>query len=685
MKRLTLILVTIIALLGCRASIRTAPEVIYLCDGEEFTGRLERITVDSIWFSGQDTSLALPKTDVRGIDIPQPRQGDEWQTVADVTDPIAKRILKDFVPPQSDAKFVDLYVEHNIILNDDGTCTKTMRVIRYVNAESGKGSAANSVWGYLADRSYARVDFARSYSPDGSVTHINETAINRVSRFPAPAEYSNLMHIQIAVPESRVGSILDFQFSIVQNVVDSIHPVYRSYVFEFSTEPTLEEVVRMVQPVGGALDYHTTDMPEPRREVKRGREILTWTVENQMPQRQEYNTPPAQDYLPHLIIATKQSWHDIAAHLRGHLELACRSDTVLGVVVDSLTRDLISDDDRAQALYEFVAEDIRNVGPSPNYYSYAPTPVDKILQRRFANNLDRAALLYAMISLAGLETDLVFIRSSSSGELASSFPALGQLNYALVLYNNRTYLDPLPNTPFGTLYQQDARGLSITTGKLKETPLNQPREEATWTHTYARLRFNGSLDLTMKVETNGQNSAAWKRYLLNLTPEEIRQEAEELAAWIHPNARLIDYEFTGAEPLDENVSYTLTVNVADYATRAGDYLIFYLPGIKHSAYQVGAADRLAPIDRDIRSEDRIELELELPSGAEIVYRPRDITLINTYDSYEAEFGDGEPGRLIFTETAMVLMPVIPPEDYPLYKELILGMARLSQEPIILRF
>jgi len=682
-RRLAPFAILLLAAMGCRQAVRTSHDVIYLLNGEEKIGALERITTDSLWFATEEGTLAFAKSEVRGLDLPQPRQGEEWKTVKDIDDPLLRKLFTNLTLPKTDARYVNLYVEHNFILHEDGTFEKRMRVIRYVSAESGKGAAANNTWSYLADRAYAKVDFARSYSPEGVVSHITESAINRVSRYPAPAEYSNLTQLQIAVPESRVGSVLDFQFSTIQNVADSIHPICEEIVLE-DRQPTLMEIIRLEQPQGGPLAVYASSGQKPERETRKGREILTWRIQNQPPLRFEQMTPPAADYLPHFIVAEEKDWHSIARSLRAHADKAIQPGERLTQVVDSLTQGLPTSEEKARALYEFVAASIRPAGPSLDSYSYVPTPAETVLVRGFANNLDRAALLCVLMREAGLEADLVLIRDRSSGQLVPSFPTLGQLNTALVLFEDRIYLDPSPNAGFGILSEQDAMGLSLSSGKLKKTPLRTPNEEATITRTVAQLRADGSLNLTVDVEFNGQNSAWWKRYLKPLSPAELRQEAEELASYIHPNARLQDFSFNGIEPLDKEVSYTLKIGITDYATRAGDYLILYLPGVEHSAYWVGARDRAYPIDRVTRSADILNLSLQLPPGAELIYYPQDVSISNPYDSYAATFVQPGRGRLQFSESLQVLKPWIPSQEYPKYKELVEGMARLSQEPIVLK-
>jgi len=683
MKRLLSFLILLLLTTGCRKALRTSHDVIYLLDGEEAIGQLQSITADSVWFKTEDKKLALPRSEVRSLDLPQPREGEEWKTLEDIDDPLLKQLLSTLTLPETDARYVNLYVEHNFILHDDGTFEKRKRVIRYVSAESGKGVAANNTWYYLADRAYAKVDFARSYSPEGRITHITEAAINRVSRYPTPAEYSNLTQLQIAVPESRVGSVLDFQFSTIQSVIDSIHPVYEEVMLE-DRQPTMIEVIRIEQPEGGPLTFLDSTGVQPVKEKKKGHEIRTWRIEDQPALRSEYITPPARDYLPHFIIADKKDWHTIASHLRTHVEGTSQTAESLARLADSLTANLTSSEEKARALYAFVVASIRPAGPSFNRYSYAPVPAETVLVRRFANNLDRAALLYSLMKHADLEADLLLFRRRSSGRLSPTLASLGQLNEALVLFENRVYLGPSPNVPFGTLFEQDAMGLSISSGKLKKSPLNTPSEEATTRRTNAQLSTDGSLTLTEKVEFKGQNSARWKQYLKNLSPAELRQEAEELASDIHPNAKLLDYSFSGIEPLDKNAAYTLKVRISDYATRAGDYLIFYLPGVEHSAYFVGAIDRHYPIDRTTRSAATLNLNIQLPAGAKLIYYPEDVSISNQYDSYTASFLIPGYGALQFSENTQVLNPWIPTRDYARYKELVQDMARLSQEPIVLK-
>lgn len=673
----------LLILASCRTAVRTSPDILYLASGEELTGTLERISADSVWFKSAAGRLVLPRSDVNSIDLPQPRPGESWKTVKDITDPVLRRILAEFVPPETDVKYINLYVEHDFALRDDGSFTKRTRVIRYVSAESGKGEAANNTWSYLADRAYAKLDFARSISPEGTVTHITESAINRVSLNPTPAEYSKLMQIQIAVPESRVGSILDFQFSTVQNVTDSIHPIYEEIVFA-DPQPTLTEVVRLEQPQDEPLAFHTSLEVKPERETRKGSQILTWTIRNQPALRFERMRPPAADYLPRFIVAQKNDWYTISTSLRGPVEATLKPGKGIPEVVDSLTANLNDSESKARALYSFVATAVRPAGPGMKSYSFVPTPAETILERRFANNLDRAALLYALMREAGLDADIIYIRTRNAGRLVPTFAALGQLNYAMVLFEDRVWLDPRPNLPYGTLLEQDAMGLSVSSGKLKKTPLHTPGEEATVTSSEARLESNGSLILDMKVQLRGKNSYYWKDYLVDLSPDELRQEAEQLAVEIHPNAKLESFEFTGFKKLDDDATYSLRLRVPGYAITAGDYLIFYLPGVEHSAYDVGATERTYPIDRTDRSSQVLDLEITLPAGAELLYYPQDVSVSNKYDSYSGAFMQPRGSMLAFNENSSVLEPWIPAADWSSYKSLVEAMARLSQEPIVLK-
>jgi len=684
MKKRLLAILTLIALLGCRQVVRTSHDVIYLTNGEEAIGTLERITADSVWFTTEKGTLKYSKAEVASIDLPQPREGEGWRTVKDINDPVLKQAIEiaATIPP-TDVRFINLYVEHDYVLNNDNTFEHHERVIRYVTAESGKGQAANNTWYYLADRSHARVDFARSVNPEGVVTHINEAAINRTSSYPAPAEYSNLMQIQIAVPESRVGSVLDFQFSTVQEVVDSLHPVCHEVILG-GAEPTITEIIRVEQPERGPVKVYASNNAEPERVVKQGKEVLTWVITNQPPLRFERMTPPAADYLPHFIIAFEETWFQVASNLRGVFTKAQEPGEKIPALVDSLTRNLDTPEDKAKTLYEFVATSIRSVGPNMDNFSYIPTAAEEVLIRRFANNLDRNVLLYALMKQAGLESDLVLVRSRGNGRLASQFGTLGQLDYAMVQFEDRMFLDPMPDVPFGTIFQQDVMGLSLISGKLKQVPLRPPSHEQTLTNSEAVLDADGTLELSMDVSLNGELSASWKGLLKSLSQAAERQQAEELASSIHPNSTLISYAFNGADPLNAEVSYTLKIKVPDYATRAGEYIIFYVPGVEHSAYSVGATERLYPIDRLSLGSSVLNVKLTLPAGAELVYYPEDVSITTDEDSYTVNFIQPRKDMLQFNEVSEILEPLIPADDYAAYKNLVEGMARLSQEPIVLK-
>ncbi|GEM_PF-3592420 len=677
------LLIATTGFLACKQTVRTSHDVLYLASGEEVTGNLESITQDSLLFTTKDTKLALPIKEIRSIDLPAPRDGENWQTYKDIDDPVLKDILSNTKVPPTDAKYINLYVEHNFILKKDGSFEKSTRIIRLVTAESGKGLAANNTWNYLADRAYAKLDFARSISPDGKVTHIREAAINRTSRYPAPSEYSNEMQLQIAVPESRLGSILDFKFSTVQNTVDSIHPIAEEIILS-DNQPTLTEIIKVTKPSNTPLAVYVSSdkIPSPRKETKQGMETTIWTIKDRPPLRAERQTPPKADYLPRFIIAAKQDWHKIASIMRNSLPE--NTSKLLTTTVDSLVSNLKSNQEKAKALYNFVATTIRAAGPVYPKFSYIPTPANIVLKRKFANNLDRAWLLYSMMQQAGLESDLILIRTRNTGKLIPTFPCLEQLNHALVLFQDNIYLDPRPNVTFATLLEQDAMGLSITTGKLKKTPLNPASKEATITKMNAKLLNNGSLKLTVTVKFNGKNSVEWKSYLKTLSPPELKQEAEDLATTIHPNAILKSFKFKGIEPLNSNISYALTLVIPNYAIKAGKYLIFNLPGVKHSAFLAGATERIYPIDREIRRSKILSLTIKFPPASRLIYYPKDISVKNKYDSYTASFQHPTQTTLQFNESFKTETPLIPSQDYSQYQKIVTSMARLSQKPIVLK-
>jgi len=165
--------------------------------------------------------------------------------------------------------------------------------------------------------------------------------------------------------------------------------------------------------------------------------------------------------------------------------------------------------------------------------------------------------------------------------------------------------------------------------------------------------------------------------------EELEKIFQEAVGRIHPNATLHSYHVSDLDDLSVSVEITTEYRITDYALKAGKTLmVFQLPDLEYSAYEVGKPSRVHPLDWSHRTSETNHYTLELPKGFEVYYLPRDVNYDTPLMTYQAHFEQKNRG-ILFTDASTRKAIFAPSEDYPLYKKGIEAKAKLAKEWVVL--
>ena len=178
-------------------------------------------------------------------------------------------------------------------------------------------------------------------------------------------------------------------------------------------------------------------------------------------------------------------------------------------------------------------------------------------------------------------------------------------------------------------------------------------------------------------------SAADVRTLKAMKREELEKILQRNVGQIHPNAELLSYRISDLDDLNVPVEITLEYHIKDYALQAGETLmVFQLPDLEYSAYVVGKATRIHPMDWSHRTLSANRYTLELPKGFEVAYLPEDVHYDTSVMAYRARF-DRRDGVILFSDISIRKVIAAPSEDYALYKRGIETQAKLAKEWVVL--
>lgn len=666
----------LLPLLACaRVSHRGYPDIVYLKDGEELPGMLKSLDTARVEFLTPEGRVELGRSEVASIALGRIRPGSEWQRASDITDPLLLSLLK--AAPDKEgypgAGYLNLWVEQEVRYTPEGV-EERVRVVRKVLEDRGK-EIANQTAYYLKPHQSLELRFGRTVTPDLKVVHIREPAIEEVSIHPWPASYDRERGVKFALPEARVGTILDYEYIRTQSLLSPVHPGCREGVFG-DREPTLHQVFKVLTPADLELAYDFQGCGEPVLTEKGGVKEYRWELFNLPRVELEPRLPPLPELLPRVAVAPAKTWRELDSIYQEVLQDSLTED--LSGLIDSIGRD-------PRELYKFVAKEIYPVDVGMEDYSYIPKSTTTILRERMGNDLDRSYLLYGLLLAAGLKPEFVLARTQTRGPLLEGVPSLGQFDRALLRLGDE-WLSVESRRSFGDLpgELQGVKGLLIGSGgEVVTIPIAPPEAEALQSELELWLSPSGDLTGVWELRYSGEAGAS-VRWLRNLSPEEQKIELQGWITKLSPRAQLDHYELSDLEDLDEPVWVRLNYQIPGYAIRGGkDYLAFTLPGLGYSAREVGKPERRHPLSWE-RCEAIINrIIIHLPEGYRVYHLPDPPREVSPYASYEGEF-KSEGKILRFEDRYIRTATRIPPEGYQEYKGCWERMARFAQQLLVLK-
>jgi hypothetical protein len=271
-----------------------------------------------------------------------------------------------------------------------------------------------------------------------------------------------------------------------------------------------------------------------------------------------------------------------------------------------------------------------------------------------------------------------------------SVPSLGHFSDCLVRIaweDSVLYAGVLDETiAFGALDAdyQNVRGLVIDRAhpEFVTTPLLDAEDEAERRSVEVAISGDGTFIVRDHTRYTGQ-SAAGIRILKVMRADELEKIFQEAVGRIHPNATLRSYEVSNLDDLSAPVEITTEYRITDYALQAGKSLmVFQLPDLEYSAYEVGKATRLHPLDWSRRTLETNQYTLALPKGFEVYHLPPAVQYDTPLMTYQARF-EQKNGGIRFTDASTRKAVFAPAGDYLLYKKGIEAKAKLAKEWVVL--
>ena len=335
---------------------------------------------------------------------------------------VVKLAAEATVEKYPDADSVLLFDDQKAVYQADGTAVETDDYYQKVLTEAGRRDLREITLHFNSTYGNMEIPLLEVIKPDGSVIKVDVAANSRVAVEPGQMG-SNIYDpankiLTVTLPELAIGDIVHI---VTRDTLRKarIPGVWSGFYLLQSDVPILNYTVTVdapaARPLGAIALKDPVEGSVVSSEKREGdRIVYTWTARNVPSLTPEPDMPPLYLSAQRLLVSTARDWPEIS---RWYYQLSRpRLDAVtpeLKARTEELIRNAATPEAKVQALFQFVSQQIRYMGVTAETEApgYEPHDVSMTFQQRYGVCRDKAALLVAMLELAGFKAYPVLFMS----------------------------------------------------------------------------------------------------------------------------------------------------------------------------------------------------------------------------------------------------------------------------------
>ncbi len=321
----------------------------------------------------------------------------------------------------------------------DGTGRKeTIARIR-IQSEAGVQQWGQLQEGYNSASERVEIPYVRVVKEDGTIVKAGEDAVQDLSA-PVQREapvYTDYRQKHITVPGLRPGEVLEYDMVTIIHTPLAAGQFWSDYEFD-DTNIDLDETLDVDVPANRPLKLKCKPGKDPTITEQNGRRIYHWASSHRVREddkdrdkdkKKKKHRP--EDDRPDVQLTTFESWEQIGRWY-AQLEKDRRMPTPeVRSKAEELTKGLTTDNDKIEALYDYVSKNFRYVSLSLGLSRYQPHPAADVLHNQYGDCKDKHTLLTSLLEAEGWKANSVLINSSR--KLDPDMPSPSQFDHVITM------------------------------------------------------------------------------------------------------------------------------------------------------------------------------------------------------------------------------------------------------------
>lgn len=479
----------------------------------------------------------------------------------------------------------------------DGTGISWSDSYTKVLTEKGRRQQQEMSFGFTLPYGRVAVKLLEVIKPDGTVATIDIDEQSKVmidrSQMGSNIYDPNSKVLQVGVPGVQIGDVV--HIVVCDKTLRRYMPdTWDDYqVFE-STSPILHAVYEVHAPkdrplASVALRDAVEGTVTHNAEERGGRTVHRWEVTNVPRFYAEPDMPPAYTVVQRLLVSTLPDWKVISSWYwrlcKPHLDATTPQ---MQEMVDKLTAGLADRHKKIEAVFYWVSQQVRYMGITTEGEApgWEPHDVKMTFDNRHGVCRDKAALLVAMLRLAGIEAYPVLIgvgpkKDAEIPQVAFNHAIVAAKNedgsYLLMDCTDESTKDLLPSYLCNCSYL-----VAHPEGEdLRTAPIVPAQENLVHVETTGEIDGQGNLTAETKMIFEGINDNAYRSYFARVKPEQRRQFFEGVLKASIATAALTDFEVRPADIQDttETLSIRVRFTAKDLLIGNGDTVMMPVPQV----------------------------------------------------------------------------------------------------------
>jgi Flp pilus assembly protein TadD/transglutaminase-like putative cysteine protease len=555
---------------------------------------------------------------------------------------------------------------------NDGTSQRDLAVRIRVQSDAGVQQLGELVFGYNSGNEQMEVRTVRVRKPDGTIVTAAPDSIKEMTASAAhdAPMYTDYKEKHITVPSLHAGDTIEYE--IVTRTLTSLAPGEFWFAYNFLEDAiVLDERLEVDVPQGRAITIRSPEFsltngrqdyqlrvkpgttPEPAshkipfsKSDENGRTIYHWHHANLIRPPEDGKTkkkePRAETKRPDVELTTFEGWQGVAQWYAKLEKDRTEPTQEIHAKTLELVRGRENNLDKIQALYDYVAKNIRYVSLSFGLGRYQPHSAADVFANQYGDCKDKHTLLASMLQAAGISSDAVLI--PFSGDLDTSTPSPSQFDHVITAVPSADGLLWMDSTaevaPFRLLSPalRNKSALLVPpdgAGRIIKTPIDPPFLSTQRVEIDAEVSDLGKLSAKLRYFLRGDNELAL-RVAFRRTPQtQWKELGQTIAALdgIHGDVTSVK----PSDPSDTQNPFEIDLefsqaNFLDWSSKKSKVtvplLIIGMPEAREDATE--------PIHLGSPLDVTMTLKLKLPSNF-TAQAPVAVSIVRDYAAFKSSY------------------------------------------------